>query len=178
MQSRRYFFPCQSYVRVSYCALQHGIRRCCSVARETVPLPFLGVSSLIDFGRALSARPFFWDNRRVATILLSMSGYPGHIAALAAALVLAAGCAASGGTARAPDEQPMSCAELAEQRATEQYDDDTASAESRQGGAIQGSALRQQLREMDASARREAVYDECIRLRNRPTPTENAETTE
>lgn len=86
---------------------------------------------------------------------------------LSAALLILAAC----GTSVQPDrkaqtDQPLSCEELARRRAVEQYERDAASADQRLGGSIQDSALRRQLVEMDAKARREDVYEECVRLRS------------
>lgn len=88
---------------------------------------------------------------------------------LAAALLALAACAAPARTSRSDRaETSPSCEELAKQRATEQYDSDSESADQRLGGSIQDSALRQQLRAMDAAARRREVYEQCVKLRGQP----------
>ena len=102
---------------------------------------------------------------------------PTQISVIAAVLALTA-CAAPARSDRGDrDKTPPSCAELAQQRAAEQYQSDSESADQRLGGSIQDSALRQQLRAMDAAARRQQVYEQCLKLRASPDgPAEGAET--
>lgn len=97
---------------------------------------------------------------------------------LSVALLALAACGTPVRTGRADRaEAPPSCEELAQQRASEQYNSDSESADQRLGGSIQDSSLRQQLRAMDAAARRRQVYEQCIKLRAVPAaPADSAKT--
>lgn len=89
---------------------------------------------------------------------------------LAAAAALAA-CAAPPTDGRdrvSPDTPPLSCAELAEQRAEEQYESDLARQDAREFGLLQDDGLARDFAAIDAAARRRAVEEECKRLRAEP----------
>lgn len=100
-----------------------------------------------------------------------------QISLISAILALAA-CAAPAGFGRQDKaEAPPSCAELAQRKAAEQYQRDSESADQRLGGSIQDSSLRHDLRAMDAAARRQQVYEQCLKLRASPDgQTDDAET--
>lgn len=91
------------------------------------------------------------------------------LAGLFPVLVALAACGAPAQPGAEAD-RPISCEELAQRRATQQYDSDTASTDQRLGGSIQDSTLRRQFLTMDAAARRREVYEECLRLRSVPVP--------
>lgn len=92
---------------------------------------------------------------------------------LAAAFMLT-GCMAADPDSRdqsadtAADTSALSCAELADLRAAEQYEAETAPLDERDGGLFQDSGLLRDFVVIDAAARRRAVEEECQRLRSQP----------
>lgn len=92
-------------------------------------------------------------------------------ACLAAALSALAACAPPSRTGDdgAGGALP-SCEEVARRKAAAQYEDDTAAAGQRTGGAVGDSALRRDLRALDAEAYRREVYAACIRARSPAAP--------
>lgn len=93
---------------------------------------------------------------------------------LFAAMFMLAGCAAAdsdnrGQSGRASTDLPaLSCPELAEKRAAEQHEAESARFDDRDGGLFQDSGLSRDFVAIDAAARRHAVEKECERLRSQP----------
>lgn len=99
---------------------------------------------------------------------------------LFAASAMLAACAApapDGPDRSLPDTPVLSCAELAEQRAAEQYESDMARQDARESGLFQDDGLARDFAAADAEARRVAVEEDCERLRATPAesrpPAEN-----
>lgn len=92
---------------------------------------------------------------------------------LAAAFVFA-GCAAADSNGpdqpagTAADTPALSCPELAEKRAAEQHEAESAPLDDRDGGLYQDSGLLRDFIAIDAAARRRAVAEACERLRGQP----------
>jgi len=85
--------------------------------------------------------------------------------AILSALLLHAGAGA-----RADEEAPLSCAELAERRAARQYAEDSAALEDRQAGGLRDSALQRDLLRLDADSYRARVYEDCLKQRRATEP--------
>lgn len=84
------------------------------------------------------------------------------------AIVAAMICGLSPSPAAAADETDLSCAELAEKRAAQQYMEEDAAREDRQAGQVRDSALQRDLLRLDAQSYRDRVYRDCVRLRAQP----------
>lgn len=84
--------------------------------------------------------------------------------------VLVAICGLSSLPAAAADESDLSCAELAEKRAAQQYVEEMAAREDRGSGQVRDSALLRDLLRLDAESYRKKVYEDCLRLRRGSPP--------
>lgn len=78
---------------------------------------------------------------------------------------LAVGVALSGCTVFERDETRLSCAELADLRAAQQFSADSAALEHRAAGSAEDSSLQRDMIRMDAESYRRKVYEDCLRLR-------------
>jgi len=85
-------------------------------------------------------------------------------------ICLAIGGALSACTSFEMDETRLSCAELADRRAAQQFAADSAGLEHRRAGGAEESSLQRDLIRMDAESYRRAVYEDCLRLRGRAAP--------
>ncbi len=70
------------------------------------------------------------------------------------------------------DEDRLSCAELAERRAAQQFAEEDAAREDRQAGQVSDGALQRDFLRLDAEAYRMRVYRNCMQLRGAPPPEE------
>jgi uncharacterized membrane protein YccC len=87
-------------------------------------------------------------------------------------ILLAIGGALAACTDFETDEARLSCAELADRRAAQQFAADTASLEHRRAGGAEESTLQRDLIRMDAESYRRKVYEDCLRLRGGTAPGE------
>jgi hypothetical protein len=126
------------------------------------PLPFLGVSSLLRLQAARSSRgPFFRATGHGESHIVVMRCSVIPLATIFN-LFLYAGAEA--------DQTSLSCAELAERRAEQQFVEDSAALEDRQTGQVRDSALLRDFLRLDAQSYRTRVYEDCLRLRGVPEP--------
>lgn len=87
-------------------------------------------------------------------------------------ILLAAICGLSLHAGARAEETGLSCAELAERRAAQQYADESAALEDRQTGQIRDGALQRDFLRLDAESYRTRVYQDCLKLRGGPEPAE------
>ena len=87
-------------------------------------------------------------------------------------ILLATICSLSLHTGAGAEEVRLSCAELAELRAAQQFTEDSAALEDRQTGQVQDSALRRDFLRLDAESYRTRVYQDCLKSRRAPAPAE------
>jgi len=86
--------------------------------------------------------------------------------------LLAVLCVLPADVAAQADTAGLSCAEVAERRAAQQYAEDIAALEDPQVGQIRGSALRRDFLRLDAESYRARVYEDCLRRRGERAPAE------
>ncbi len=70
------------------------------------------------------------------------------------------------------EEDRLSCAELAERRAAQQFAEEDAAREDRQAGQMSDGALQRDFLRLDAEVYRMRVYRNCMQLRGAPPPAE------
>ncbi len=90
----------------------------------------------------------------------------------AAIILVAAVWAVSVPPAAGADEARLSCAELAERRAAQQFLEEDAARQDRQTGQVGSGDLQRELLRLDAESYRTRVYTNCLRLRTAPAPEE------